>query len=483
MNCPKCGAVIPSGSLYCETCGEDIHIVPDFEPEIEYSIKETLNNLVEDIAEDGYHEDKPEELDASIRLKQIKRSKGMLIIATFVITVAVMSAIAVGIYYYRYNSLEYQLGKAAQCISNQRYEDAIGYYERALLLDGENVSAKFLLADVYYIVDRKEDAVNLLAEIALTGEVTETVTADDLVKAYTKMIHIYREEENYEAIRKMLDNCNNQEIFAMFQEYSAREPGFSYEEGSYDSVIPLKLTTTTAGTIYYTLDGSVPTEKSEVYTTPIFLETGDYTVSAVFVNTYGIASEVATKSYHVEVLRPGAPEITVESGEYNYPTLIEVEVLEGYEVYYTTDGTNPNENSIRYTGPIPMPLGASSFRFITYDENDLQSDITVRNFYLDLYTEISPEAAVYKIMEAMVVRGKIYDFNGNSSETEGKYQYLFQYAVSIEDAGDFYVITEVIEDSTGTRDRTGSNYAVNIYTGDCYKLYIEEYGKYRLESF
>ena len=26
------------GKLYCEHCGEDIHIVPDFEPEIEYNM-------------------------------------------------------------------------------------------------------------------------------------------------------------------------------------------------------------------------------------------------------------------------------------------------------------------------------------------------------------------------------------------------------------------------------------------------------------
>ena len=34
MKCPNCGAEMEEGKLYCEHCGEDIHIVPDFEPEV-----------------------------------------------------------------------------------------------------------------------------------------------------------------------------------------------------------------------------------------------------------------------------------------------------------------------------------------------------------------------------------------------------------------------------------------------------------------
>ncbi|MGN1146214.1 MAG: zinc-ribbon domain-containing protein, partial [Acetatifactor sp.] len=39
MKCPNCGAKMPENSLYCEHCGEDIHIVPDFEPELELNIE------------------------------------------------------------------------------------------------------------------------------------------------------------------------------------------------------------------------------------------------------------------------------------------------------------------------------------------------------------------------------------------------------------------------------------------------------------
>lgn len=49
MNCPKCGTKIEEGSLYCTVCGEDIHIVPDFESEVEQSMQDTLEQIAEEL--------------------------------------------------------------------------------------------------------------------------------------------------------------------------------------------------------------------------------------------------------------------------------------------------------------------------------------------------------------------------------------------------------------------------------------------------
>ena len=48
MKCPLCNAEIKEGSLYCEVCGEDIHIVPDFDPVIE-GTHATIGNIAQDI--------------------------------------------------------------------------------------------------------------------------------------------------------------------------------------------------------------------------------------------------------------------------------------------------------------------------------------------------------------------------------------------------------------------------------------------------
>ena len=35
MTCPKCGNEIKEGHLYCDVCGEEIRIVPDFDETVD----------------------------------------------------------------------------------------------------------------------------------------------------------------------------------------------------------------------------------------------------------------------------------------------------------------------------------------------------------------------------------------------------------------------------------------------------------------
>ena len=46
------------GKLYCEHCGEDIHIVPDFEPELEQTIQDILEELHGDMEDEAEEEPK-----------------------------------------------------------------------------------------------------------------------------------------------------------------------------------------------------------------------------------------------------------------------------------------------------------------------------------------------------------------------------------------------------------------------------------------
>ena len=61
MKCPHCGSEMVEGHLICEICGEEIRIVPDFEPEIENSITETLSTLVAE--QDGGDSGKTQQAD------------------------------------------------------------------------------------------------------------------------------------------------------------------------------------------------------------------------------------------------------------------------------------------------------------------------------------------------------------------------------------------------------------------------------------
>ena len=52
MKCQNCGNEIEEGHLICDVCGNEIQIVPDFEPEIEEEMEETLSTLFVELAQE-----------------------------------------------------------------------------------------------------------------------------------------------------------------------------------------------------------------------------------------------------------------------------------------------------------------------------------------------------------------------------------------------------------------------------------------------
>lgn len=478
MKCPNCGEELKEGYLYCEKCGEDIHMVPDFEPEIEYSIHKTLEGIVEEVADKPKSEEKLSEADKVS--KKEKRKNKILIGICLALVVGILVAALIGVIIrYQYNSIDYQLQKAYACMSKDNLEEAKKYYERAVELDDKNAGIRLDLASICYELGQETEYLDQLKIVAKANYSSD----EDLERAYSKLISFYHGKENYQAINSLLLDCTVPDIVNEYQNYLAKMPEFSYQEGTYAEVVPLKLSSNTSGVIYYTLDGTAPDRNSEVYTAPIFLETGDYVVSALFINDYGIISETAVKKYHIDVMKPAAPEVHAYSGEYTYPVLIEVDVQEGCSVYYTTDGSTPTNQSIQYQDPIPMPLGKSRYKFIMYNEEGVAGEITAREYDLTLQTEYTVNNACEDLVNAMLERGKIYDAWGNSYEVEGKYKYIFQYALSVPDQGDYYVIAEVYEDTAGIQTKTGTNYAVNVYSGVMYKLETDVYGNNLLQGF
>ena len=270
-------------------------------------------------------------------------------------------------------------------------------------------------------------------------------------------------------------------MLSTYQNYIVKVPEFSVNEGYYTSIQPLKLTAAGSGNIYYTLDGSEPTAESSQYTAPIILENGDYVVKAFVVNERGIASEVVTKEYHIENKEIPPPEVNAISGEYNFPMNIEI-TGDTEDVYYTTDGSDPTYSSTAYTGPIPMPLGKSNFKFARIVEG-VTGTIAERTYRLVMNTEYTPEEAVTDVTEYSMSIGKIYDMEGHFDESGDSYVYQYLYVTNIKKIDDFYVIVELYRTADGKTTRTGNNFAVNAYTGKLFKLQRDERGRLDLIDF
>lgn len=485
MICPKCGNEMKPGLLYCETCGEEIMIVPDFDPEIENSIREILTNVADDMAADealNGEEASEESLEEEKRRKRTRIDKmSYRVLAgvgiAFVLIVLVLTIVG-GLLSNRYFSYDFQMKKAYECMQQEKYDEAIEYYNRALELDSKSSLAKYYLGEAYMQKGDVDNALLLFKEVAASEGGTEERTS-----ACRTVVEIYSKLNDYQAISDFLLDMGDNDVSNAFQKYKAKEPDFSYEEGSYEVIVPLKLTSNTAGNIYYTMDGSEPNETSEIYNTPIFLENGDYVIKAYFVNEFGVASDVVEKSYHITVSIPFAPEVSAYSGDYDVPTLIEVEVPENSQVFYTTDGSEPTSDSTEYRSPISMPVGKSRFKFVTYNAEGVAGEVVTRDYNLVLNTNVSVADAESIITQGMLDTEKIYDLSGLSYEIAGRYQYRLWYVTNIEDLGDFYIIAEYYEDSGGIVTRTGALYAVGIYDGKRYRLSLDENSQYVFHEF
>ncbi len=514
MKCPKCGYEMTEGHLYCDHCGEEIRIVPDFEPEIEREMTETLSTLFVELAEetalelsdnglksgraesgrgkesgwqtkesrgedrgteDGSQEKAGGKGADRKKSKARKKRRGTILGAVCILLLMAAAAGAWGNYSYRrLYSVEYQMQEAQEEAASQRYAQAIIWMEKAHELEPENVDILFQIAD-YYDVQGKNDMVLSTLEPMIEQPEIYGDAAEE--KAYGKTIEIYKELGQYEEISQLLNSCGREDIVTQFQQFIAKPPEFSYEGGRYKEVLPLKLSANTSGKIYYTMDGTRPNKQSTVYTAPIFLETGSYIVTAYFVNDYGIESEVVSNTYHMELQAPPPPEVSVYSGDYEEPHMIEVDVPEDCTVYYTSDGSDPTIDSPRYTTAISMPLGQSVYKFIAVSPEGAVSEATVRNYQLALHTDVTTDMAVSSVIQALMRADVLLDENGKLRGMSGRNVYKYNAVVRIEGSGDYYVIYEYYEDAIGIQSKTERLYGVNVQNGIACRITYDADGR------
>lgn len=480
MKCPNCGTDMEEGALYCEKCGAEIHIVPDFEPEIEDAYRQTIDNITNDLWENetaaenqieipGKEEKEKEKKKEKRNKKENEKSDRKLFAVLVCGTLLFFAILTTGILLWMHNSAGYQINRARRASEAGDYLKASRHYERALKL-ADDVNIKIELAETYFYRNNKIEYEYLLWNIIRDPNATQ----EQIESAYGKLIAVYRSREDYQGINDFLLESGNDKVMSAYQMYLAKEPEFSVLEGEYNSVQPLKLTAGGEGTIYYTTDGSDPDEHSKIYAIPILLEEGSYQIKALFINANGIRSNIVEKNYVIEIEEIPEPSVNLASGKYTRPMLIIIED-DPENVYYTTDTREPDADSNLYTGAIPLPIGRSVFKFIRI-EAGVSSNVGVYRYELNLNTDLTPQDAEKIVVDYSLESGKILDESGKANEEGSFYRYEYQYVRNINDEGDFFVIRESLDDKMNNKFRTGTYFAVDIYNGDLYRLNIDEFG-------
>ena len=133
-------------------------------------------------------------------------------------------------------------------------------------------------------------------------------------------------------------------------------PVFTPIAGNYSKAQKVTITDATAGAaIYYTLDGTAPTTKSNKYAGTIAVTANVTTLKAMATATGHANSTVATATYKIGLPAAAAPKFSVGTGTYSAAQTVKItDATAGTGIYYTTDGTGPTTASKKYTAALTI---------------------------------------------------------------------------------------------------------------------------------
>lgn len=254
---------------------------------------------------------------------------------------------------------------------------ALEKLEVAIEREPDNVDALVLMGQAYTELMRTEEAVAIYE--ALIHEI-----APSHPSAYRNLIRIYQSQgynaEALDLMKMAAENANStQEFTVMLREYTPKTPEFSYTEGRYTEEIDITIEIPEGQTVFYSIDGTDPSESGLVYTagTKIHIPEGKMTVKAIGFTENGTPSEQITANYTVIIPTPSAPKSNYASGVYKKAPKVTLrpgsedkkENAQIVAIYYTLDGRQATTESTLYTEPIQLPIGDSRLRAISVHKN------------------------------------------------------------------------------------------------------------------
>ena len=465
MKCQKCGAEMGSGHLYCEICGAEFQIVPNFEPEIENSIAESLSDISETVEE--HISDKVTKLTSKVKTMKVP-SFSLIFAFVFVFSLFVFLG------YSKYtNSTNYQNKKALEAVQKQDYYQAAQIFENIRKNNTSDAYWYTKEAEMHLLMQQEEKAYQLASEALVLDKNTES--------AYRFLINYLVENENYIELKKLLDKCKLENIRNEYCEYSCQLPTINFESGIYEEALEISFSKDYEGTIYYTLDNKIPTLSSAIYEMPIKLGNGVHTLTAVYENKYGIMGEPVIYQYDISSEIPMSPNVSLSSGKYQNAQMIFIEIEDGTRVFYTTDLSKPTMESEEYLSPMPIPLGESRYNFVAFSKDGIESGITYRNYMLNMKTNLSIEDAEIKLIEKLISKGHILDKNGAVSGRYGVFRYFYKYPICEADIN-YYVFEEHYMENQ-INNPLGHFYAVDVLYGNVYKLISDNNGHFTRVDF
>lgn len=196
--------------------------------------------------------------------------------------------------------------------------------------------------------------INVSGAKSITAKATRsdvpTEVSTEIEKDKTAVIECFENEIGNTTLQIKSDETSLTETASLPERVKADAPQYDLAGGTYSEAQTLTFTYDDDTVVYYTTDGSVPSEDNgAIYSLPIDINQ-TIVINAVAVK-YGYEnSDVITLEYVLPEV--SVPTASLKSG--NYTGIQQVELLskDGAEIYYTTDESDPSEYGILYNFPI-----------------------------------------------------------------------------------------------------------------------------------
>lgn len=381
------------------------HIVDEEISGAENFVKSSVNNKsVNNISEEPEAEEELEETDEDeSRKKKLKH-----LIITIVIIVLVIALIGVGAYFivqFAYKSsmdnYAYHNNAGYSAMDEKNYESAAKSFEKALSYDEGKTDTDMMLYlyECYNHLGRTEDAIDVLYDVLLVKD-------NNYYNALYYLVRYYDDQEDYVKVKELYDankDSTSSDVLALFSIYHASEPVASPVSDTYSEDQNITIAVKNGSKIYYTTDGSDPTVNSIEYTGKFKVSEGTTIVKFIAVNEYGFSSDIVTEEYVINYEAPSAPTIYPEKTSFEQANSV-MATINNYpidaKVYYTLDGTLPDENSTLYTGAFALPEGSTIINVLVVDSHGLTCR-TSKTYSVTYISNITEDVAVENIWKAL----------------------------------------------------------------------------------
>ena len=233
----------------------------------------------------------------------------------------------------------------------------------------------------------------------------EACENNDLYQAYfcyTDALNIKKDESAYLGIYNMiLENptfhyCSGAQLLNMWgntfpeserlaeitAELTPDKVAIQLPEGTYTEkqriILPER-----EDSIYYNLYyQNEPIVNNEAFGEDISLENpGDFVLEVWGYNhAWDLSGEAVQYSYTLDLKRPENLQASLESGNYRTCSTVALTSPDGYDIYYTMDGTIPTKSSLFYNNEIQLQYGFNCIKAVAFSEQGVSGEVLMLRY-------------------------------------------------------------------------------------------------------